>query len=289
MGQSYQRMSMNGLSVCALLLLLPAVLLAQTDSELQLLRGSTIVFVGTISRIGSAVAEVPNSPNEIVAKVDAVIEQPANLRLKSGDEITVLLQRPAQLKSGTRATFYANPWIIGKGVAVREVGHEVIETSQTSANETSQTHVAELKQQLDTADLRARIDAADAVVLGHISAVQTAPKGVQRSVTEHDPEWRDAIVDVTSWIKGSPSQSKIVVRFAASLDVAWSRAPKLKQGNENILILKKAEPSASRPGGAKSLQQVYTVLNANDVLPKEQADHVRGLMAQPASSTSKDK
>lgn len=264
---------------------LPNRVAAQAGSDL--LRNSSIVFVGIVDRIGSAaVAEVPKSPNEIVVKVEAIIEQPTSLQLKSGSEITVLLQTPAQLKSGTRATFYANPWILGRGFAVREVGHEVIQTSQESAVETSRARIEQSTQELETNDLRARINTADAVVVGHVSVVRPAPPGLQRAVTEHDPEWKDAIVDVISWIKGSQHPLKIVVRFAASRDVTWYGAPKLMEGNENVFILKKYGPAAGTATAKKATGQAYVVLSSKDLLPKQQADRVRALASESASAFS---
>src|SRR2546422_4740855 len=43
--------------------------------------------------------------------------------------------RPGSLKVGTQATFYTTGWIFGRGVAVREVGHEPGRSPVVAADE----------------------------------------------------------------------------------------------------------------------------------------------------------
>src|SRR2546423_9183152 len=90
-----------------------------------LVKQSDIIFIGTVTQVGAvAVPEVPASDRTIVVRVDQVLERPPAIALGTGDSVTVQTARPGSLKAGIQATFYTTGWIFGRGVAVREVGHE---------------------------------------------------------------------------------------------------------------------------------------------------------------------
>src|SRR5256885_9352201 len=94
-------------------------------SRATLVKQSDIIFIGTVTQVGAvAVPEVPASPRTVVVRVDQVLEKPAAVALATGDSVTVETARAGSLKAGTQATFYTTGWIFGRGVAVREVGHE---------------------------------------------------------------------------------------------------------------------------------------------------------------------
>src|SRR2546428_12129329 len=91
-----------------------------------LVKQSDIIFIGTVTQVGAvAVPEVPASDRTIVVRVDQVLEKPAAVALSTGDSVTVQAARPGSLKPGTQATFYTTGWMFGRGVAVREGGHEL--------------------------------------------------------------------------------------------------------------------------------------------------------------------
>src|SRR5256885_6762023 len=92
---------------------------------LPILKQSDIIFIGTVTQVGAvAVPEVPPSDRTVVVRVDQVLEKPAPVALTAGDSVTVETARAGSLKAGIQATFYTTGWIFGRGVAVREVGHE---------------------------------------------------------------------------------------------------------------------------------------------------------------------
>ena len=125
----------------------------------------------------------------------------------------------------------------------------------------------------DEASLKARIAAADLVVAGQVRSVQPGP--VAHFLSEHDPHWQDAIVEVQTYIKGSHRMC-VVIRFASSMDVAWFQSPKLKKGEEHIFILKKfisaGTPTTAIVNGVAQL--AYTALDSQDVLSKNDLSRV---------------
>jgi hypothetical protein len=95
--------------------------------------------------------------------------------------------------------------------------------------------------------------------------------------SEHDPMWREAVVEVEDVHKGSHKRKTIIVRFPASRDIMWNEAPKLRPGQEGYFVLHKpAEGEIPPPGpgarGARAAKaaraaagpQVYTILHAGD-------------------------
>ena len=242
------------------------------------------VFVGTIMRMGKASFRgVPTSARTAVVRVDEVLDKPAGLPVSNGDRITVELKDESSFRKGVQATFYANSWVFGEGLAVREVAHESAQKwVRTVDRSTSAAQLARARRQVSDAKLRKHIMAADAVVVGRVVSVGpstlTALGAPQGPVTEHDPQWQEAVIEVQSSIKGAEPNQRMVVRFATSRDVAWYRAPKLNVGQEGTFLLKKDQVSAT-PQAMLEGQQVdaYTVLAPSDVLRKQDAQRVRAL------------
>jgi hypothetical protein len=174
--------------------------------------------------------------------------------------------------------------VVGEGLAVREVEHEP--TSQplaaAAAGEARQD-VERVRKDLSDAQLSARIQAADMVVAGRVVSVQNAtlqPTGARPvRITEHDPDWREAVVAVDTAMKGAQANERLLVRFPASIDVQWFNAPKFSVGQEGIFILKRDQVS----GAPKALLagaevQPYTALGAQDVLPRAETERVLRLI-----------
>jgi uncharacterized protein YqgV (UPF0045/DUF77 family) len=154
-------------------------------------------------------AGVPASPNNVVVRVDGIIEKPEAAMLNAGDEITVRAADAGALREGGRGVFYARSWIYGKGIAVTELGLSALPQGQATESATAAVH--EMRTQINRDELRERVQAADAVVNGEVVAVHEAPAPARRVISEHDPEWNDAIVRWRAWSKeersSAPSRS----------------------------------------------------------------------------------
>jgi hypothetical protein len=127
--------------------------------------------------------------------------------------------------------------------------------------------------QADETSLEARIADADLVILGQVRSLQPGPKAPHLS--EHNADWQDAVVDVKSFIKGATRPKIVVVRFPASMDIAWIRSPKLKKGERLVFILRRdttaGTPTTTVDGVSRP---VFTALDAQDVLPEYEMDRV---------------
>jgi hypothetical protein len=180
------------------------------------------------------------------------------------------------------AIFYGKGWIFGQGVAVQEQGHE---PAGTLAAANLAAGLGAAKNTAANAQLQTRLQTADVVVVGKVTTIQRIAlrAGLRATmggkVTEHDPNWQDAVIEVQSSLKGVQSGGNIVVRFPASIDVAWYRAPKLFIGEAGVFILKRDQLSGSPEALLNGATvPAYVVTNPNDVLSEAELDRVRSLM-----------
>src|SRR6266487_30126 len=245
---------------------------AAAQSRVAWARQSDIIFAGTVTRAG-------------VVRVDQVFEKPEAVSLMKGDSVTVPPARAGSLplNPGMQATFYTTGWIYGRSITVREVGHEVIGPQLAAV-----AGVARARQQVNDADLKARIQAAAMVVVGRVEQLRPmvySPPGAParpKRFTEHDPNWQEAIIHVDEGLKGATAGERVVVRFPGSRDVAFVGTPRFAAGQEGTFLLRKDTATGS-PLSMMAGQTVpaYTALHRLDVLSKQDAQHVRTLMRGP--------
>ncbi len=263
----------------------PALPQATSNQAALAKQQSSIVFAGTVSQLGAtSFAGVPKSAQTIVVRVDSVLKKPAAVSLKKGDNVTVEVKDPAAFHDGTQATFYTDGWIFGSGVAVKELAHEI----GPSAGETTKAASADEKahgqdQEISDQELRERLNSADFVVIGRVTEVRRwiAPKSATPyRVSEHDPDWHEAVVEVQSVLKGGQVKgNKVVVRFPGRNDVAWVHSPKFAKNQQGIFCLNRDQTSGvptEKVGGRQV--NVYTCLGHGDWLPMSDAARVRSAL-----------
>jgi hypothetical protein len=129
-------------------------------------------------------------------------------------------------------------------------------------------------------NLQQHLADADAVVVGTVTGVNLPAHVVQQLATpqpptrgpisEHDPDWREATIQVASVEKGNvPAQQTVL--FPASRDVAWYAAPKFHAGQKGIFVLHQRE--------IPELQRTELVaLHQEDYHPPEQLPQIMALM-----------
>jgi hypothetical protein len=217
-----------------------------TGNQAAVVEPSSIIFSGTVSQLGAtSFADVPKSAQTIVVRVDSVLKKPSAVSLKKGDNVTVEVKDPGAFQPGAQATFYTDGWIFGSGIAVKELRHVMgagggKPGGTVAAEEKS---LRQIQQQTSDQELKQRLASADFVVIARVTDISkwTAPKlaSVPYHVTEHDPDWHDAVIQIESMLKGPKlKKKKLVVRFPQCNDVAWVHAPKFEKQQEGIFFLK---------------------------------------------------
>jgi hypothetical protein len=256
-----------------------------TGSQAALVKQSSIIFAGTVSQLAAtSFAGVPKSAQTIVVRVDSVLKKPAAVSLKKGDNVTVELKDPSAFQQGIQATFYTEGWIFGSGVAVKELGHEF----RSGSGETPKPAVADEKayqqaqEQISDQELQDRLNKADFVVIGRVTDLHrwNPPKSPTTHISEHDPDWHEAVVEVQSVLKGGLVKGKkVIVRFPARNDVAWVHSPRFEKNQQGIFCLNRDQTSGAyseKVGGRQTT--VYTCLGHGDSLPLSDAPRVRALL-----------
>lgn len=273
----------------ALWLVLPGCTSAaapQATDRAALTTKSSIIFSGTVSQLAAtSFADVPKSAQTIVVKVDSIEKKPAAVSLKRGDSVTVEVKDASAFQEGTHARFYTHGWIFGSGVAVKEIGHELGAAAETAPMTTAAKTLGQEQDKISDQELLDRMKASDFVLVGRVTDIHKwiAPKpksGAPSRVTEHDPDWHEAVVEVQSVLKGGKVKgNKVIVRFPNRNDVAWVSSPKFEKNQRGIFCLNR-DQSTGQPTTKMGGQQVnvYTCLGHGDALPISEEARVRSLL-----------
>lgn len=243
----------------------------------EAMQKASVTFIGTVVKTNAVTfPEVQRSQNTLVTRIDQLLDRPATIPIKNGDEITVFVPEPAALPEGIQAVFYADGWILGKGVALRLVAHTPVMPDEAGAVRTQALQrFQEIQQEIAAQQLAARIDSADVIVLAKVTSVRLATEG-ERFISEHDPQWQEALVVVRTAIKGATEGEQLVVRFPGSNDVAYYRIPKLKPGDEQIIFAVKDRFSGLPPAQlAGKAIETYILRSPLEVRPKQELEHIR--------------
>jgi hypothetical protein len=233
----------------------------------DLRRQSTFTFVGTVKELNAAtMAEVPVTESTAVVTVDEVLQAPPILAGLDGTDVTVELSSSQPVQEGQQATFFTNGWIYGESIAVREVGHVEGRVGDDQTAELAALSPGTPENR--TRRLRRRLAEAEVAVIGTVSSISVPEQRPSGPISEHNPEYREATIDIDSVEKGDPPQDRIKVVYAASDDVEWQNTPTFHVGQSGIFLLNKQEIRALGT-------EEYAALSPLDHYPPEQIDFVR--------------
>ncbi|HEX6899366.1 MAG TPA: hypothetical protein VF789_06615 [Thermoanaerobaculia bacterium] len=226
------------------------------DPLRELTKAADLVFRGTVLKPGAANLEIvePNDKTAVV-RVDEILAAAGTLDDFTGREITVFL-RDASAKAGEQGVFFTTVALLGESLGVVEVGRR--------GPEVPRSQVAAAREQLRAEGVRARMEASGLAVSGRVVSVKAAAKADGGGViTEHDPQWREAVVEVRTVLRGQLAEKTVSVWFPGSQDVMWAQAPKLEAGREGTWLLHRHEAAGRGP--------VWAVLDPQDQLSDEEA------------------
>ena len=185
----------------------------------------TFIFEGAVLAVGSTtLTEVEATEHTIVAQVDAVHEGPSLVQDFVGHPVTVRLGEGQSVEVGQAYVFHTVSWVFGSGLAV-------ICLSLEPAHEQTLAPLQARAAAAPTQAMLARAQGADLVVNGHVSEVREVPRDPGQPITEHDPHWQDAVVqvhDTPHQAAGAAAPDNVLVRFSGSRDVRWAKAPKFR-------------------------------------------------------------
>jgi len=225
-----------------------------------------LVFTGTVLRVqetdGGSRAEV---------RIERIDDKPAAVSLRAGQIVTVLAAEPQAFEPDELRRFVTEPVIYGDRLTVRLLSAGPADLA-----------IGPLAQALRTAEI---------VVTGKVVEIRPAPRAAFTTtlrVTEHDPQWHDAVVEIERINKGAPAmiradgKRQIVVRFAKSMDVRFYRMPKFTLGQEGVFLLQGDKLSAT-PTAELLGQEIRTLLAPTMTCcqPLDAEPRIRSLIARP--------
>jgi hypothetical protein len=255
----------------------------------ELAQQARFVFNGTVKKLKAAtLPEIKKAEQErtVVVRVDQILQAPPVFSSRSGQDITLQLKKGEKVSVGQQARFYTNGWLIGnESVAVVSLGHLPIPKATAAAAALAAT--ADPVKTLAARDARAHVDDADMVVSGRVKSVHEPEGGsnvlaaaaganVRPPLSEHDPKWQEAVVEIDDVHKGSHDKKSVVVRFPSSKDRMWANAPKFRPGQGGYFVLHKTPMGKDAHGqpaamavGSEGVKEYYTAIHQEDFQPYE--------------------
>ena len=228
-------------------------------------RAADLVFRGTVQRVGAAnLKAVAPGEDTAVVRIDEVLRGEDEMKGFTGREVTVKLRAPGSAKVGEQAVFFVKTWLWGESLGVVEVG-------RVPAGRGVRSQVASAAQRMREEEVRGRIASADLVVTGRV--IETRPAGIPARISEHDPQWAEAVIRVDAVLKGSTASERVVLLYPTSRDVVWFQAPKPQVGWDGVWLLRRGEEEEMRVRGA-----VFTALEPWNIMSREDAGLVRKLV-----------
>ena len=250
----------------------------------ELLRRSSFVFAGTVREVrASTVKLVPAGDNTAVVRVDRIVKGADTVGEFTGEDVTVVLQEPRSVGPGGRFTFFTNPKVSSRTLAVDEVGHLPVASGREAADLKERS--AEVDRQAEAKKLEGHLAQADMIVVGRVIATKpVAPEEGSPVPSEHDPEWWEATIRVQGVEKGeAPATGVQTIYYPHSRDIRWFAVPKLDQVQDGIFLLhSRLQPQAEAKDEAHEQVGVdikgLKILHPEDVQPVARREQIRAML-----------
>ena len=179
---------------------------------------SAFVFVGKVTKPKAATIKGLAADNTAVVHIERVISAPDIFASMSGHDITARFKKASDIRKGALLIFFANGWIFGESIAV-----DVIGTSDETAGKAAASLVRSGSTSSADNALRQRIESATMGVVGRVARVTESDKR-PTYISEHNPNWKEATIDVDEVVKGKKGVIQVKVLFPDSDDVRWTRS-----------------------------------------------------------------
>ncbi len=219
------------------------------------------IFRGTVVRPGSAnLGLVEADDRTAVVRIDEVLKAADTLDDFTGREVTIFLRSARSVRAGDQRTFFTSVNLLAESLGVVELGRRRGNPASAGAE------VREAHRQLTEQAVRTKLGRADLVVSGRVVATRPASAAASAPLTEHDPQWWDATLEVASVVKGKLEERTVTFRFPGSFDVMWARTPKAVVGAEGTWLLRRQAIEGAAQGSALLVAE-----DAGDLLSSSEA------------------
>jgi len=225
------------------------------------------IFSGTVLRAHAATIDLDDATDCAIVRVERIVVGGSAFRPLAGRAITVRLRQSDRAREGERRVYFTKGWHWGEDIGVIELSSVTAPTSPEMQR--MQSDIERQRQQESDRELAERLRTAELVVSGKVVGVRRAD--FPPLPTEHDPNWQEAVIQVTSVLRGSAPGARVTILFPGTDDPGWRAAPKFRVGTEGIWLLR---PFVSE---GKPLPRL-TTLHPADFRPRSDEARVRRLL-----------
>jgi hypothetical protein len=227
---------------------------------------SGFVFEAEVEQLGVSSAHGFAATKEsAVVRVTSILRSPPALANYVGQAVTVQLNPNGNIHAGDRAVFFTHGMHYGESLVVAEIGRAAV-GDPTMSRQIQDAAAANRRDQLTQ-----RLAQAELVISGVALESTTYVSDTPHPVSEHDPDWARSTIRVETVEKGSYSEPTKDILFARSMDIAWYRSPKVKEGDRGVWLLHR------RDSRGKSVPDL-AVVHPLDFQPATELENIRSLL-----------
>jgi hypothetical protein len=236
----------------------------ETEGVDKLVEESGYVFKATVTQLNASnEPAVRPIPGLIVAHVDEAFQASSSVGLDGlrGREVTIRLAGGGAPAVGEKLLVFANEWVYGVQIALREVAHQ-------RATAQAEREVVAAVHRRPNRHLEARLEGAVLVVEGEVESIGPSP--IPDGMMLRSPNYQLAIVHVVSMLKGKHGE-RVNVLFPTNPAPPWRTAPRLKEHEGAVLILRHETTLKAPP-------EFFTALDPDDVHPRDALNRIKTLL-----------
>ncbi|MEU5599631.1 hypothetical protein [Streptomyces sp. NPDC020298] len=219
------------------------------DTVTELFDKSDLIFEGTVTHLGeSRVASVPADEHTAVVRVSQVLHAKDAFARLAGSEVTVRLTDDRDPPAvGETDAFFTGGAVYGEGLVVQEIGRlptdDVRQHVEHAATLGERMPLSDLERTRQNNTLLSHAEQAAAVVVGIVVGQEQlgAEHTADTPVTEHDPDWWLAHINVVHVERGDVSEGPLDVLYSNSRDIHWHTAPAPEASQEGMFLLHATE------------------------------------------------
>ena len=227
---------------------------------------SDFVFSGTILLLNTSTIDAEDPKDMAVVRVDKVIRASEDLSAYSGKQITVRLKDAGAAKTDESKIFFTRATFFGESLGVDEIGSYDLKRYPDI-----DVQVKQANKENEDSTLMVRLKNTETVVGGKVISVRRS-ENQPSFISEHNPEWYEAEIEVTSSLKGE-NPGKMVFLFPGSEDELYMNSPKFKVGDNGIFLLRKGNLKLAD-------EKMFSVVSRQDFLKEEQSARIKSLIGK---------
>jgi hypothetical protein len=254
------------------------------DSLVAAVRGSGFRFVASVAGHSPASARYAGrAPFITRLRLDSALQVPPSVARLAGRSLTILARDTLLLPVGRRFVFVAAGISLGSGLLLHAKAVVPIDSmSQAGA-------VAMMIARADTLarhrTIGEHVRRSDATLLGTVLEVTDSSAATAQYAIggEHQPMWGQARVRVNAMYLPPPrrGETEVYVLFPRSRDVAYRYAPRLRAGDQRVIVARSVQRLLSDAAAAGVSAPIYFVIAPLDVLPASDSMIVRLALTPP--------